>query len=178
MKIRSKTQALTLLTMLSAMAILIHTLEPAVPIGIPGVKFGLANAIALICYYLFDTKRMFQLNGLRVLISSLLRGIFLGIGFWLSFSGVLLSSLAMILLRKTTKMSPVGISVGSALFHNIGQLGALIAINKTLGMIYWLPFMLFSAIPTGIITGYVALLVLKRFKCKPEVLCIEEKELP
>lgn len=164
MRLRSKTSRLTLLTMLVAMAILLHSVEPAVPIGIPGVKFGLANAISLICYYIFDAKRMFQLNFMRVLISSIIRGIFPGIGFWLSFSGVFLSSLAMIFFRKITKMSPIGISVASALFHNVGQMLALMFINRTWGMIYWLPFMLFSAIPTGIITGYISLLVLQRFK--------------
>ena len=139
MKLRSKTSQLTLLTMLVAMAILIHSIEPAVPIGIPGVKFGLANAIALIAYYIFDTKKMLQLNLLRVLISSLVRGIFPGIGFWLSFSGVMLSSIAMILFRK----------------------------------IYWLPFMLFTAIPTGLITGYVSLLVLKRFRVRSSILHVD-----
>lgn len=173
MRLRSKTSQLTLLTMLVAMAILLHTVEPAVPIPIPGVKFGLANTIALICFYIFDARRMFQLNFMRVLISSIIRGIFPGIGFWLSFTGVLLSSLAMVIFRKTTKMSPVGISVASALFHNIGQIVALIVINKTLGMIYWLPFMLFTSIPTGLITGYISLLVLQRFKVDKKKLHVD-----
>lgn len=170
MKLRSKTSQLTLLTMLVAMAILLHSVEPSVPIGIPGVKFGLANTIALICFYIFDAKKMFQLNLMRVLISSIIRGIFPGIGFWLSFSGVMLSSLAMVVFRKTTKMSPVGVSVASAVFHNVGQIFALMFINRTWGMIYWLPFMLFSAIPTGMITGYISLLVLKRFKVSDSLL--------
>lgn len=170
MKLRSKTSQLTLLTMLVAMAILLHSVEPSVPIGIPGVKFGLANTIALICFYIFDAKKMFQLNLMRVLISSIIRGIFPGIGFWLSFSGVMLSSLAMVFFRKTTKMSPVGVSVASAVFHNVGQIFALMFINRTWGMIYWLPFMLFSAIPTGMITGYISLLVLKRFKVSDSLL--------
>lgn len=173
MNLRSRTSQLTLLTMLVAMAILLHSIEPAVPIGIPGVKFGLANAIALIAYYIFDTKKMLQLNLMRVLISSIIRGIFPGIGFWLSFSGVLLSSLAMIIFRRITKMSPIGISVASALFHNVGQIMALMFINKTLGMIYWLPFMLFTAIPTGLITGYISLLVLKRFRISSRILHID-----
>lgn len=175
MKFKTKTARMTLLTMLVAMAILIHSIEPSVPIGIPGVKFGLANSIALICYFMFDTKRMFQLNLMRVLISSIVRGIFPGIGFWLSFTGVLLASLATILFNKTTKMSPIGLSVASALFHNIGQIMALMVINKTWGMIYWLPFMLFTSIPTGLLTGYIAMLVLERFKIVRPRLFIERK---
>jgi heptaprenyl diphosphate synthase len=91
----------------------------------------------------------------------------------MSVFGVLFSTLAVLLFKKTTKMSPIGISVASALFHNIGQVFALIYINKSIGMIYWLPIMLFSAIPTGLLTGYVSLLVLKRFRCSPKLLNLD-----
>ena len=107
---------------------------------------------------------MSGVNLLSVLISTLLRGIIFGVGFWLSLFGVVLSSLAVILFSKTTKLSPIGLSVASATFHNIGQILALILINKIWAMIYYLPFLLIPGIPTGILTGYIVMLVLSRLK--------------
>lgn len=162
---RSKTQRMTIFTLLLAMSILLNMIEPGVPIpGVPGVKFGLANTLGLIVLYMFGEKSFIQLGILRVLFSTLLRGIFLGIGFWLSLCGVLLSSLVVMLLKRITKMSPIGLSVGSATFHNIGQILALVFIIRSWGMIYWLPLMLLTGIPTGIITGMVSKMILTRFK--------------
>ena len=102
MTTRSKTRRLTLLTMLLAMSILLHMMEPSLPIPVPGVKLGLANILGLITFFMFSYKEMFNVNLMRVLIASLLRGIIFGTGFWLSMAGVLLSTTMVILLRKTT----------------------------------------------------------------------------
>ena len=164
MKSKQKIMNMTLVTMLLAISVFIHMIEPSVPLGIPGVKFGLANTIGLITIELFDAKTMLKVNLMRVLISTLLRGIIFGIGFWLSLFGVILSSLAVIIFRKITKMTPIGLSVASATFHNIGQIMALIIINKIWAMIYYLPILLATEIPTGILTGYLVTLVLQRLQ--------------
>ncbi len=159
---RSKTRRLSLLTMLLAMSILLHMMEPSLPIPIPGVKLGLANIIGLITLYLFGVEEMFTVNIMRVLIASLLRGIIFGTGFWLSLAGVLLSSTMVIILRRYTKMSIVGLSVASATFHCLGQIVVICYLNSTWLMVYWLPIMWLTAVPTGILTGSLAFQVLKR----------------
>lgn len=164
MNSRNRVRNMTVVTMLLAMSVLIHMIEPQVPLGVPGVKFGLANTIGLITLELFDWKTMLKVNLSRVLISSLLRGIFLGVGFWLSLFGVVLSSIAVIIFRKTTPLSYIGLSVASATFHNIGQIIALIFINKIWAMIYYLPVLLATGIPTGILTGYIVSMILERMK--------------
>ncbi len=164
MRSKQKLMNMTLVTMLLAISVFIHMIEPPVPLGIPGVKFGLANTIGLITIELFDAKTMLKTNLMRVLIASLLRGIIFGIGFWLSLSGVILSSLAVIFFHRFTKLSPIGLSVASATFHNIGQIVALIFINKIWAMIYYLPILMATGIPTGILTGYIVTLVLRRIK--------------
>lgn len=162
MNTKSKTRRLAILTMLLAMSILLHMLEPSLPIPIPGVKLGLANIIGLITFFMFSYKEMFSVNIMRVLIASLLRGIIFGTGFWLSMAGVLLSSLMVVVLRKTTKLSIVGLSVASAVFHSLGQIIVICFLNSTWLMIYWLPIMWVSAVPTGVITGTLAQQVLRR----------------
>jgi heptaprenyl diphosphate synthase len=158
MRKRSATRRLTLLTMLLAM------IEPALPIPVPGVKLGLANILGLITLFLFGVKEMLTVNIMRVLMASLLRGIIFGTGFWLSLSGMLLSSMVTIILYKQNKFSKIGISIASSAFHGVGQILALIFINNTVMMVYWLPMLWFSSVPTGYITGTLSVQVLKRLK--------------
>lgn len=164
MKHRRSARRLTLMTMLLAMSILLHMVEPALPIPVPGVKLGLANIVGLITLFLFGVKEMVTVNVMRVVMASLLRGILFGTGFWLSLSGVLLSTIVTILLYKQNKLSKIGLSVASGAFHGIGQIGALILINNTVMMIYWLPMLWFSSVPTGYVTGTLSVQVLKRLK--------------
>lgn len=164
MKHRRSARRLTLMTMLLAMSILLHMVEPALPIPVPGVKLGLANIVGLITLFLFGVKEMITVNVMRVVMASLLRGILFGTGFWLSLSGVMLSTLVTILLYKQNKLSKIGLSVASGAFHGIGQIGALILINNTVMMIYWLPMLWFSSVPTGYVTGTLSVQVLKRLK--------------
>jgi len=164
MKRRRSARRLTLMTMLLAMSILLHMVEPALPIPVPGVKLGLANIVGLITLFLFGVKEMVTVNVMRVVMASLLRGILFGTGFWLSLSGVMLSTIVTILLYKQNKLSKIGLSVASGAFHGIGQIGALILINNTVMMIYWLPMLWFSSVPTGYVTGTLSVQVLKRIK--------------
>jgi len=164
MRKHSPTRRLTLITMLLAMSILMHMIEPSLPIPIPGVKLGLANILGLITLILFDVKSMIMLNLMRVIIASLLRGVIFGTGFWLSMGGVVASTLITLILYKTKKFTPIGLSVASSAFHGLGQIIVLMFINQTAMMIYWLPLLWFSSIPTGWVTGTLSSQVLKRLK--------------
>ena len=164
MKRRRSARRMTLMTMLLAMSILLHMVEPALPIPVPGVKLGLANIVGLITLFLFGVKEMVTVNVMRVVMASLLRGILFGAGFWISLSGLMLSTIVTILLYKQKKKKKIGLSVASGAFHGIGQIGALILINNTVMMIYWLPMLWFSSVPTGYVTGTLSVQVLKRLK--------------
>ena len=164
MKPLNATRRLTLITMLMAMSILVHMIEPVVPLPIPGVKLGLANVMGLIALMLFDWKTMMSINLMRVVLASLLRGILFGTGFWLSFGGVLISSVVTILAFKQHKFSIIGLSVASSAFHGLGQILALMVINQTILMVYWLPVLWFSSVPTGYLTGRLSEAILKRLR--------------
>lgn len=167
MKIRNKTQRMTVLTMLLGMALIVNMIEPVFAIGLPGVKLGLANVLGLIALYFFGVREMFIVNIMRVLIVSLLRGTFLvGTGFWLALIGTLLSCIAVTFFHRFTKMSPIGISTASATFHNIGQIAVIIVITNMPLMITWLPVMLMTGIPTGVLTGYLVKSINQRFIIK------------
>ncbi len=161
---RTKTQRLTLMTMLLAMSIVLHMIEPSMPIPIPGVKLGLANIIGLIAFYLFGAKEMIIINFMRVLLASLLRGVLFSTPFWVSLSGVALSTMMVIIVAKLFKPSVPIVSVVSAGFHGIGQVIAISMLYSTFGMVYYLPMLLGLSIPTGVLTGFIADQALNRLK--------------
>lgn len=160
---RSKTLHMTTMTMLVAMGLIINLIEPPFPIGVPGVKFGLANIVGIFAFYMYGTKELFVVNGMRVLIASLLRGTFLGTGFWLASSGMILSSLAVVCFARWSPLSEIGVSTASATFHNIGQIMVISFIVKTGLIVTYLPFMLFMGVPTGIVSGYLIKYVVDGF---------------
>lgn len=159
---KNRVRKMTIVTMLLAMSIVFHMVEPVVPLPVPGVKLGLANVLGLIALFLYGPNEMLGINLSRVLIASLLRGILFGVGFWLSLTGVILSTSIVILLHRYSRLSIVGLSVASAAFHNIGQILAIMVIWSSIFMVYWLPPMIWLSIPTGILTGILAKEAIKR----------------
>lgn len=159
-----KVKNMMIITMLMAMSIVFHLIEPVLPIPVPGVKLGLANILGLIALKLFGVKTMFAVNLSRVLIASLLRGILFGTGFWVSLSGVLLSSTFVMLLYRTNKFSVLGLSIAAAAFHNVGQVLMIMFIYSSIFMIYWMPPLIWLSILTGFLTGILAIGALQRLR--------------
>lgn len=160
----SKTRRMTTITMLIAVSIVFHMVESMVPVPvpIPGFRLGLANIVGLIALYLFNARVMLEVNLMRVILASLLRGTLFGTGFWLSLSGVLLSTLACILAKKKTGMSIYGVSVVSSVFHSIGQVIAVTFIYQQFFMQAILPLLTLLAVPTGLLIASIANAVRKR----------------
>lgn len=160
----SKTKRMTTITMLIAISILFHMVESMIPVPIliPGFKLGLANVVGLIALYLFDSKVMFEVNIMRVLLASLLRGTLFGTGFYLSLCGVLLSSLICVIVKKKTPMSIYGVSVAGSVFHSIGQVIAVTFIYNQFFMQAVLPILVLLAIPTGLCIALIASNVVNR----------------
>ena len=162
----NSTKRLTYVTMLSAMAIVINIFESAFipPISF-GIRFGLANIIALITLEFFGIKEMIIVNSMRVIIGSLLRGWLFGTTFWISFGGVLLSSIVLIIVYYL-KSSIIFKSVMSAFAHSIGQVLVVMLMYSQKSMAVYIPVLLMTAIPTGALTGFISTMVLKRVKIK------------
>lgn len=154
------------ITMLIAISILFHLIESMipVPVPIPGFKLGLANIVGLIALYLYDARIMLGVNALRVVLASLMRGMIFAPGFWLSLTGVILSSFAAILAKKYSPMTIFGVSMASSAFHVIGQVIAVTFIYQQFLMGALLPVLLLLSIPTGLFTGLLAKQVLERIK--------------
>jgi heptaprenyl diphosphate synthase len=162
---KNQTKRLMYITMLSAMAIIINIFESTyLPIFPFGIRFGLANIIALIAIELLDVKAMLSVNLMRVVIGNLLRGLIFGSTFWISLSGVVLSSIVLILCKKVLKMPIMSMSMLSAVGHSTGQVLMVMLFYNQESMWMILPYLLISAIPTGLLTGFTAKSALRLLK--------------
>ena len=153
---------LTIIAMLLAMAIAINYLESFIPVFIPGVRLGLANAIILIMLYEFKWYEAFFVDLLRILIVALIRGTLLSPTFFMSLSGGLLSFFVMLLFSRFKFFSKIGVSILGSLSHATGQILVAMVILESFDLIYYLPFIILLSIGTGILSGMISSLYLKR----------------
>ena len=159
-----KTRHFVYLTLLSAMAITLNLIE-SMYIGSFsfGIRIGLANIIALITINLLSIKDMIIVNIMRVMIGNLLRGLIFGSTFWISLGGVILSSIALIVMHKL-KSSLMFTAVVCSISHSVGQVLVVMWFYKQAAIAAILPYLLLVSIPMGFLTGYTAKLVLDRIK--------------
>jgi heptaprenyl diphosphate synthase len=154
---------LTTLAMLISLAVVLNIIESTIPFVssmIPGVKLGLANTIVIIVIYTYSFSDAMYVSVGRVFLVGLIRTGLFGVSFFLSLSGAILSTIAMYLAKKYTKLSIVGVSILGALYHSAGQVLMAILLLKTTNIIFYLPYILLFAIPTGIVVGTIARTVL------------------
>lgn len=153
---------LSIISMLLAACIVISYLESLMPMFIPGVKLGLANVIILIMLYEFKWYEAGAVDILRILMVSLIRGSFLTPAFYMSLAGGVLSFIIMLIFSRFKIFSPIGVSVLGALSHSTGQVLACMIIISLDSVIYYLPFIAILSLLTGILSGIIVRLYLKR----------------
>ena len=159
-----QTRNLARIAILVSLASVLHAVESLIPIPyvLPGAKLGLANIVALYAVVRLGVKQSLAISILRTLIGSLITGTFLNTGYYLSTSGAVISTLVMSVFwwafRK--KISVVGISVVGSFSHNLAQLLTAALLLRTLGVLFYLPYLLLFAIPTGIFVGLLCARVL------------------
>lgn len=152
----------TTLSVLLALAIIVNYLESFIPsVGIPGVKLGLANTVILVAIYKYKVYEALTIDILRVFLTSLLKGTFLSIGFYMSMSGALLSFIAMISFRYIKILKPLVISVIGAIFHATGQIMVALIVMQTSGILLYLPIIMLTSIITGVLNGLVSERIIK-----------------
>lgn len=154
---KTKTQKIALLGVLSAQALALAFLEnllPAMPFLPPGVKLGLSNIVTMFTAGAMGFFSAIAVTFIKALFALLTRGV---TAFFMSLGGGLLSTVAMCLMIKfiKDKAGYVGIAVISSLCHNFGQLVVSIIITGTTAMINYAPVLLVSGIAMGIITGII-----------------------
>lgn len=154
---------LGLLTALALIAGYIELLIP-VPMGIPGVKLGLANLTILWALYALGPGDALAVNGIRILLSGFLFGNLTMILY--SLAGASLSFACMYLAKKSGHFSLIGVSILGGVMHNVGQLLVAILVLETKSLIYYGPVLLAAGLLTGFLIGILTAEVQKRVHVK------------
>lgn len=160
-----KSKTIALAGVFTAVAIILHLVESWIPnpLPIPGVKLGLANIVSLWALYALGLPLALFIVLLRVCVGTLLSGTFLNFGFFMGLAGGLISTLVMALtIRCIPQASAIGVSIIGAVSHNLAQLLVATLFLQQIGVFYYLPILLLSAVPAGILTGYFTNLLRKR----------------
>lgn len=151
-----------IISMLTAMAIVLSIVDSFIPMPVVGVKLGLANVIILIMLYEFKVREALLTNILRILLVGILRATLLTPTFIMSLSGGMLSFIIMVVFTRYKKFTPIGVSVLGSVFHALGQIIAAMIILDSKETALYLPVIALFSILTGILSGIVTKTYLKR----------------
>lgn len=154
--------------LLVAVALILSLIEKMFPlqavVPIPGVKLGLANVVTLFALTALGARAALAILLCRVTLAAIFMGSVTGFLFSLC-GGLLALAVMWVLLRREGRwFSLMGVSIGGAAAHNIGQIGAAIVTLGTTDVIGYLPLLLVSAVPLGFVTGLTASAVLGHLK--------------
>lgn len=151
------TRRITLLALLTAIALTIFMIEAQLPVLVPiqGVKLGLANIITVYAVFILGPGDALLILCARVFLGAVFSGQMMTLLY--SMGGGLLAWLVMVLLRRLLTRDHIWLcSPVAAVFHNLGQLLVAAGVMKTWVVMAYLPYLLLSGIITGLFTGLCA----------------------
>lgn len=162
MKKKSSAQKAASYGVLVALAMVLSYVELLIPlpVGIPGVKPGLANLVVFLALYIMTPQEAFLISMVRILLVSITFGN--GSAFLYSMAGGLLSFLVMWTCKKKDFLLPTGVSIAGGIAHNVGQLLMASVILENAAVFTYFPALLAAGCITGGIIGILGGQIRKR----------------
>ena len=158
-----KTKKLTLLSLLTAIALTIFMVEAQIPalVPIPGIKMGLANIVTVFVVFAIGSKEAAAVLFVRIFLGAVFAGNFSTIFY--SAAGGTAAILVAILLKKILMKKQLWVAGAlGASAHSIGQMAMAITLTATPGLVAYLPVMIIVSIITGTFTGLCAQFLVNR----------------
>ena len=160
------TKRMVVMAFCIAISIVLHMVESwlPLPLPVPGIKLGLANIVSLLVLIIFDWRDAIYVGMIRAFLASLFSGVFLGPAFFMSISGAVGSILAMAIAYRYWQrdFSLIGISVIGAVVHNVVQMIVAAIVVSSISLLWYLPYLVLFALPTGVATGMIAIYFLAK----------------
>ena len=151
-----KTRKLTLLALLTAIALTIFMVEAQIPalLPIPGIKLGLSNIVTVFAVFTLGPKEAVMVLAARIFLGAVFAGNFSTIFY--SAAGGALAILTTIALRRvlTKRQLWVAGALG-AVAHSIGQMIMAVLLTSTPGLIAYLPVMIVVSTFTGLCAQFL-----------------------
>ena len=160
-----KIRKLTTMALLSAVTLILFTVEAQIPlpVPVPGIKLGLSNIVTVYSVFTLGPGPAALILFVRIFLGAVFAGNFSTIFY--SAAGGYLALLISVLLRRvlTKKQIWVAGCLGAAA-HCVGQMAAAILISATPSLAVYLPVMMVCSILTGLLTGLCAQILINRGK--------------
>ncbi|MDE7035167.1 MAG: Gx transporter family protein [Eubacteriales bacterium] len=156
---KNKTAYLGLCLALALICSYVEALIP-VPIGIPGVKLGLANIVMVCILYRSGEKDAALISFARVLLAGFFFGSLYSILY--SLAGAVLSLCVMALIKRTNALHIISVSAAGGVAHNVGQFFVAALVVENYRILYYLPVLFLVGMATGVLIGVVEANVLRR----------------
>lgn len=159
---------ITILSLLTTIALTIFMLEAALPviIPIPGIKLGLANIVTVFVLTRYGAKDALMVLLARIILASVFAGQM--VYFIYSFCGGILCLVVMAVVNRILGNAYVYLtSVTGAIAHNLGQIMAAFFVLQMSGIFAYIPYLMISGVVTGLFTGLVCLFMGKYIPQEP-----------
>ena len=156
---KSKAKYIAIAGVLISLALALSLAERMFPIAVivpvPGIKLGLANIVTLFALFYMGPLPAFVILLLRCFLAAVFSGIS---SLLFSLTGGLLAFLAMLLIKQgyPKSFSLIGISMGGAVLHNIGQIVVASLVVGNAILFTYLPILLITGLVTGFLTACIA----------------------
>lgn len=161
-----KLNKMIFISLLVAVGLALGVLESAIPlpIAMPGARLGLSNMVVLVTIIIFGFKDGIKVAMLKSVVLMLVTGSVSS--FMYSFSGAVLSSIAMYLTyRYLSKFfSLIGVSIMGALAHNFAQVSVASLILYNPRIYTYLPFLMIMSLFTGYFVGLSSKMIIKNLR--------------
>lgn len=155
------TLKITQTAMVSAVALVLSYIEmslPDMPFVLPGMKLGLSNIATMFALSALSFPSALVVVLTKALFALLMRGF---TSFMMSLCGGALSLLAMYILMQLQRVGFVGVGVGGAFCHNLGQILVAFAFTDSTVFAYFSVLGLASII-TGTVTALAVYIILPK----------------
>ena len=159
---RRHTKKLTLLGLLTAIALILSYVEAMLPpifVAVPGIKMGLPNIAIIFVLYRFGLKEAAAVSLVRLAAVALLFGNAMTLIY--SLAGAVLSLTLMSLLKKSNLFSMIGVSIVGGVSHNLGQILVAMWLMETAEIGYYMIILTVTGTIAGILIGLAGSFVLK-----------------
>ena len=160
-----KIKKLTLLALLSAIALTIFMVEAQIPapLPIPGIKLGLANIVTVFTVFTLGAKEGIAVLFVRIFLGAVFAGNFSTI-FYSAAGGACAIGVTILLRKILTKKQLWVAGCLGAIAHSVGQMAMAITLLATPSLNLYLPVMIVISIITGLFTGLCAQFLVNRGK--------------
>ncbi|MBE5939898.1 MAG: Gx transporter family protein [Lachnospiraceae bacterium] len=152
------------MALFTALAIVFSYIEALIPFnfGIPGIKLGVANIGIIIALYILGNREAIVINIIRIFVISLFFGNIYT--FFFSIVGGVLSTVAMIVIKKFKIFNILSVSIIGAVMHNVGQLIVAVIVVRRFTVAFYGPVLVIAGIITGMLIGTVSGIIIKKVR--------------